>query len=92
MEQNCIVIFSRLGYVVQNLETGKVITKGHKVGIMFQLSMSKTPHHACYSSATKGDITNLNKSWYLWHHLLGHPHAQKLSTMSQYYIHLNKKS
>ncbi|KAH0641110.1 hypothetical protein KY285_037696 [Solanum tuberosum] len=30
---------------------GKAITKSRKVGRMFQLSMSETPHYACYLSA-----------------------------------------
>ncbi|KAH0636605.1 hypothetical protein KY289_036520 [Solanum tuberosum] len=60
---------------ILNLERRKVIAKDRKVGRMFQLSMSETPHHACYMSVSKEDITNSNKLWYLWHHRLGYPHA-----------------
>jgi len=56
VDQNCIVIFSPTGCIVQNLRTGRILARGIKVGRLFFLRLVANPTETCFLSIAATDI------------------------------------
>ncbi len=76
VNKNCLVSFSPLGCLIQDLHTGKVIGRGHRKGELFVLDFgSTTTSPTCFLVPSINEINSANNSWRLWHCRLGHPHS-----------------
>lgn len=89
IENNCLVIFSHHGCIVQDLQTRKVIAK---FGQLFLLLFDGPKNHSCFFSTSKSNIEVSNKMWCLWHIRLGHPNVQQLGKMLNSFMPFNKNS
>ncbi|KAK0584121.1 hypothetical protein LWI29_007914 [Acer saccharum] len=74
VDNNCDVHFSHNGCLVQDQVSGKILTKGPKVGRLFPLHFSIP---SCLSLA----CMTVNSHNEVWHKRLGHPNSVVLSHM-----------
>ena len=80
VDNNCNVHFSRSGCVVQDQVSRQMITKGHKVGLLFPFHVSPStfiPSFPLLSFACNV-VGSGNK---MWHRRLGHPNSNVLGTL-----------
>uniref|UniRef100_A0A2N9G3W6 CCHC-type domain-containing protein n=1 Tax=Fagus sylvatica TaxID=28930 RepID=A0A2N9G3W6_FAGSY len=76
VNKNCLVSFSPLSCLIQDLHMGKVIGRGYRKGELFVLDFgSTTTSPTCFLVPSTNEINSTNNSWRLWHCRLGHPHS-----------------
>jgi GAG-pre-integrase domain len=81
------VFFTPFGCVIQDLETGKIIGKGHKSGHLFSIQITQDPSsfpRVIFSASQNSD------HWTLWHRRLGHLNFDSLSFMFKQGLVSNK--
>lgn len=74
VENNCKVTFSKSGCLVQDQQSGRVITRGPKVERLFPIQFSSSP---CRSSPTVS-CNSARIDNHAWHKRLGHPNSNVL--------------
>jgi GAG-pre-integrase domain/Integrase core domain len=80
VENNCNVLFTPFGCVIQDQKTGKIIGKGHKSDTQDPSSFSRV----VFSASQNSD------HWTLWHRRLGHLNSDSLSFMFKQGLVSNK--
>ena len=74
VENDCQVQFSQSGCLVQDQQSGKIITKGHKVGRLFPIQFSLPQSLSLPLLSCNFAIVD----YQVWHKRLGHPNANVL--------------
>lgn len=88
VDDDCRVEFSKSGCLVQDHHSGKLITKGPKVGRLFPLHFSQSPCSFLHSVSCNSATTDFQ----IWHKRLGHPNSYVLHDLVKSGVLGNKDS